>query len=443
MSCGSCGVACGASGKPNGCQSNGGCDSGGCNKLNSFDWLSPAGWEENSQFYEISFKKGARKEFYKNDRNLDLASGEMVVVETQSGKDVGQISLGGPLVALQMKKHKAKANELDNILRLATEKDIDQLGELRSKEGEAMIKARVTVRRLKLNMKIGDVEFQGDGRKMTFFYTAEERVDFRELIKEFAKEYHVKIEMRQIGARQESARIGGIGDCGRELCCSTWLTDFKSVSTGAARYQNLAINQAKLSGQCGRLKCCLNFELDTYIDALKDFPKKADKIETEAGTAYLQKTDIFKRKMIYTYKKSTKFYELEVERVKELIEMNKEGKKPVELSEFVTEVVEVKEIAFEDAVGQVTLKSLEKTSRRRKNKNQNNKGRGNNKGHQAKSNESGANANGPKKKTDSRPKKKNQQRKKGPNNGPKRNTNSGPKNKSDNRPNKRKDNPNE
>ena len=227
-------------------------------------------------------------------------TGDLVVVDADPGFDVGRISLSGELVRLQMKRRKVSENsKLPAIQRLAGEGDKERLTESRAKEGATMIKARTIARELKLDMKVGEVEFQGDGRKSHLYYIADGRVDFRELIKIYAREFKVKIEMRQIGARQEAGKIGGIGSCGRELCCSTWLTDFKSVSTGAARYQNLSINQAKLSGQCGRLKCCLNYELDTYLDALEAFPKDMNVIQTKNGKARLSKTDIFRRTMVY------------------------------------------------------------------------------------------------------------------------------------------------
>jgi cell fate regulator YaaT (PSP1 superfamily) len=242
-----------------------------------------------------------------------------------------------------------------------------KLEESRLRERDTMVRARAVARQLGLEMKIGDVEFQGDGRKATFYYTSDDRVDFRELIKVYAKEFHVKIEMHQIGARQEAGRIGGIGSCGRELCCSTWLTDFKNVGTAAARYQQLSINQAKLSGQCGRLKCCLNYELDTYMDALKDFPSDIDKIETETGIAYLQKTDIFKRLMWFAYKNSTAIHPLTPERVHEISALNKNGQKPTDLGEIkLTTQKEKEPIEYTDVVGQVSLNTLENKAKKKK-----------------------------------------------------------------------------
>jgi cell fate regulator YaaT (PSP1 superfamily) len=379
MGCASCSAGgCGVSSadnnsNPSGCKGEGSC---GCNKMNTYDWLSDIELPEYNAFdvVEVSFKNGARKGFYVNQSFVRAETGDNVVVESGNGYDVGTITLSGELVRLQMKKKKvSKSQVLPNIIRCANERDFERLKEARAMEQESMVKARVISRTLKLDMKIGDVEFQGDKRKATFYYTADGRVDFRELIKQFAKEFKVKIDMRQIGARQESARIGGLGSCGRELCCSTWLTDFKSVSTAAARYQNLAINQAKLSGQCGRLKCCLNYELDTYMDALTDFPKKADFLLTEAGKATLVKTDIFKRTMYYQYRdgKNTKFYPLEVERVKAILVLNTEGKKPMELMPVGHESLEpiVEEPDYRAVNDVLELAPMEKRKRRRKSKN--------------------------------------------------------------------------
>ena len=338
MGCSGCSVGTDKNGKPLGCNNNGGCSTGGCNKLNTYDWLSKMDLPDPNEFgfVEVSFKNGSRKSFFHHNPHSHAVTGDMVVVESGAGMDVGKFSLSGDLVRLQMKKKRVEEESIQHkIVRRANERDMERLQEARGRERDTMVKARVIARKLGLEMKIGDVEYQGDKRKATFYYTADGRVDFRELIRQYAKEFRVKIEMRQIGARQESSRIGGIGSCGRELCCSTWLTDFRSVSTAAARYQNLAINQTKLSGQCGRLKCCLNYELDTYMDALEDFPKGVDKLFTEAGKASLVKTDIFKRTMYFAYDTEAgprgKFYPLSIERVKEIAEMNKRKEKPAEL----------------------------------------------------------------------------------------------------------------
>lgn len=370
MGCSSCGTS------PGGCQSKGRCSSGGCSMMHVYDWLSDIAIAPNDAFniYEVSFKNGARKGFFINSDALDLYTGDQVVVEAAIGYDIGIISLSGELVKVQMKKRKVReTDEFARILRIASEKELDLKDEARSREGETMLKARIMARNLGLDMKLGDVEYQADGKKATFFYTANHRVDFRELIKELAREFRVKIEMRQIGARQEAGRVGGIGSCGRELCCSTWLTSFKSVNTSAARYQNLSINQTKLSGQCGRLKCCLNYELDSYLDALKDFPEKADYIETEAGSAKLVKTDVLKGLMFYVYPNNGTFYPIPIDKVKKILEMNQHGKKPADLLEMAEVQDKIESVEFVDVVGQVSLRSLEKTEQRSKKKKKNQK----------------------------------------------------------------------
>lgn len=390
MGCSSC--SSGSDGAPAGCGSKGGCSTGGCNKLNTFDWLSHIDLPDygNYDLVEVSFKNGARKEIFKKPEFVYIATGDFVAVEsTASGYDVGKVSLMGELVHIQLKKHRIKDNAvLPNILRVANERDIERLNNARESEREAMIRARVIVRDLGLDMKIGDVEYQGDKRKVTFYYTADGRVDFRELIRVFAREYKVKIEMRQIGARQESARIGGIGSCGRELCCSTWLTNFKSVSTVAARYQNLAINQSKLSGQCGRLKCCLNYELNTYLEVLQEFPKNVNSIKTKKGNAILIKTDIFKRIMYFAYRTEfgiSEIHQLSIEQVKELNAQNKKGILPQDLKDVTQPdnyIEEEEEIGFVDGAGSLELKQLEtkKKRSRNRNKNKSNKNKSNNKG---------------------------------------------------------------
>jgi cell fate regulator YaaT (PSP1 superfamily) len=371
-----------------GCGKSGGCSTGGCNRVNTFDWFADIPLSDNYNFnlVEISFKNGSRKAFFHNDNKLDLYKGDVVVVEAAQGYDIGEVSLKGELVKLQMKRKNVKesSDTIRKILRVASENDIEKLNDLRALERDIMIKARVISRELNLDMKLGDVEFQGDGKKVTFFYTAENRIDFRDLVKRYVSEFKVKIEMRQIGARQEAGRIGGIGSCGRELCCSTWITDFKSVSTGAARYQQLSINTEKLSGQCGRLKCCLNYELDTYLDALKGIPKNPDKLKTQEGNAFLRKTDVFKGELTYNIEKTNKFYKLSAEDVKKILLMNKNGEKPASLVDFNIETITEKQLdEYEDLVGQVSLKNIEnKTKNRNKNKRRNkgnrNKGSQNN-----------------------------------------------------------------
>lgn len=373
-------------GKPGGCKSNGGCGSGGCNRMNTYDWISTMDIEDADPFelVEISFKNGSRKSFYKNEGNNRAITGDTVVVETGTGFDIGKVSLSGELVRLQMKKKRVDEEAIMyGIIRIANERDMERLNEARRQENKTMVRARAIARTLSLDMKIGDVEYQGDKRKATFYYTADGRVDFRELIRHFAKEFRVKIEMRQIGARQESARIGGLGSCGRELCCSTWLSDFKSVSTAAARYQNLAINQSKLSGQCGRLKCCLNYELDSYLDALDSFPKHAEKIATDLGVATLIKTDIFKGLLFYAYQNENyrgRIVSLTVGQVKELLQRQKAGEKIRDLSELqIIKTVENEEMEYEDVTGVIELPPEEKKRRNKKRRkpNHNNQGRSN------------------------------------------------------------------
>ncbi len=375
MGCGNCGT--GASGKPSGCKGNGGCSTGGCNRMNVFDWLSelPLPLQSGSKLFqviEVSFNKGSRKDFYRNNTSYPIHKGEMIVVEGVSGFDVGEVSLTGELVKLQMKKYDVKDNaDIKKVLRPATDADLEVYYKNKERENEVMIRARAVARTLNLQMKIAEVEMQADGKKATFFYTADDRVDFRELIKIYASEFKVKVEMRQIGARQESGKVGGIGSCGRELCCSTWLTDFKSVNTTAARYQNLSINQVKLSGQCGRLKCCLNYELDTYMDALSVFPDHADTIQTAKGNAYLQKRDIFKNLMWYSFPDSSKQYPLSIVRVKEILTLNKQGIKPDELQPVELEISAPKaavkvDMGFVNDVGHISLKSLEKGNNKKK-----------------------------------------------------------------------------
>lgn len=384
--------------------SSGGCASdknGGCNRLNTFDWLSAMHLEDPNPFpiLEISFKDGARKDFYYNQEHLHALTGDTVVVESKNGYDIGRISLSGELVRLQMKKKRYAEDKVAyKILRIASERDIERQKEARSREISTMIRARAIVKTLDLQMKIGDIEYQADNRKATFFYTADGRIDFRELIRHYAKEFKVKIEMRQIGARQESARIGGVGSCGRELCCSTWLSNFKSVSTSAARYQNLAINQAKLSGQCGRLKCCLNYELDTYLDALTNFPKNADKIQAETGYAVLIKTDIFKGLMFYAFKQEkgrNRIFALEVDKVKEILEMNARGEKPMDLSSLhyispAAMAAEEEEIDFvDDVTGVIELPPEKKKKRNNRNRNSNRNRSNNRRNNQNKSKQGG------------------------------------------------------
>lgn len=383
MGCSNCGTSS-AGGKPKGCKSNGGCSTGGCNRMNTYDWLRNlpiAGVDMACSVIEVSFNQGTRKDFFRNPTLQHFEKGDQVAVEGVSGFDVGEISLTGEIVRLQMKKRGVKEEnpEMKKILRPATDRDLDLMRQNKAREPEAVIRSRAIARQLKLDMKISQVEMQADGRKATFFYIADGRVDFRELIKVYASEFKVKVEMRQIGARQEAGKVGGIGSCGRELCCSTWLTDFKSVNTAAARYQNLSINQTKLSGQCGRLKCCLNYELDTYLDALQHFPDNCDILQVGKGNAFLIKKDIFKNLMWYTLPDSTKHYPLTIERVKTIKTLNQQGVVPQELEAVEVTSNKPKEVEpeFVDVVGQISLRSLDKNDKKRRQQQQQGRGQGN------------------------------------------------------------------
>jgi len=329
------GCACGTKtdGKVSGCNNNGACNTGGCNKMNVFDWLSNMDMPVKDRFpvVEVRFKNG-RKDFYRNTENLSLTTGDAIIIESSTGHHLGHVSLQGELVRLQMQKKKvANDEEVRKIYRLANQKDLEKFEDIKKRDLPTLYRSREIIHQLKLAMKLSDVEFQADNTKATFFYSAEDRVDFRELIKLLATEFKVRVEMRQISLRQEAGRIGGIGVCGRELCCSTWLSDFKNVATSAARYQNLSLNPSKLSGQCGRLKCCLNYELETYMQALKGIPEVEAPLLTERGEARLQKTDIFRRIMWFGYKEDNNWYPLNIDRVNEILEMNKLGKKPATL----------------------------------------------------------------------------------------------------------------
>jgi cell fate regulator YaaT (PSP1 superfamily) len=328
--CSSCSTGTGSSG---GCQNNGTCGTSDCNKMNSFDWLSHMGIPEVDKFDIVEVKfKGGRKDYFRNVDHLSLTTGDPIVVDVPNGHHIGYVSLQGELVRLQMQKRKVKND--DNILRIyrvANQKDIDKWEEAKNREVPTLYRAKQIIDEINLKMKLSDVEYQADNSKATFYYSADDRVDFRELIKVLASEFKIRVEMRQISLRQEAGRIGGIGVCGRELCCSTWIHDFKSVSTSAARYQNLSLNPTKLSGQCGRLKCCLNYELETYMNALKDIPNVDRPLQTEAGAAKLQKTDIFRRLMWFSYNNENNWYSIDCDRVAEIMQMNSEGQKPFNL----------------------------------------------------------------------------------------------------------------
>ncbi len=372
-------AGCRTEGKVVGYNNNGDCSTGGCNKLNVFDWLSNMEIKSGDSFdiMEVRFKNG-RKDFYRNDQNLELFNGDPVVVDVPNGHHIGYVSLQGELVRLQMKKKNVEVNDIRSIYRIASTKDLEKYERIRSKEESAMYRSREILQGLKLKMKLTDVEFQADNSKATFYYSADERVDFRELIVQLASEFHVRVEMRQISLRQEASRIGGIGSCGRELCCSTWLTSFKTVSTSAARYQNLSLNPSKLSGQCERLKCCLNYELDAYKEALSDIPKIENPLKTAKGVAFLQKTDIFRKIMWFGYKDDHNWHSIPADRVKEIIEINKTGEKPATL--FENELFEeTQENAKINADLEAMDRKFNKSKRKKKNRNRNKKRRHHNK----------------------------------------------------------------
>jgi cell fate regulator YaaT (PSP1 superfamily) len=334
----------------------------------------PAG-QQAFDVVEVRFKN-SRKEFFRNSEGLSLSIGDLVATQAKSGHDIGMVTLTGELVRVQMRKKKASQEEvLPKVYRKATQRDIDKWEKVRGKEEEIKKRSREIAIILGLQMKISDVEFQGDGSKATFYYTADERVDFRQLIKDMAKAFGIRVDMRQIGYRQEAQRLGGIGSCGRELCCSTWLTDFRSVSTAAARYQQLSLNPQKLAGQCGKLKCCLNYELDTYLDALKDFPSTDTKLQTEKGVAFCQKTDIFKGILWFSYKdEPSNWHSLTRDQVNQILELNRQKKKVQSLEEYASENYSDKEITFENPVGQDSLTRFDrpKTNRRNKRRNKGN-----------------------------------------------------------------------
>lgn len=371
MACTNCSTGSTKDGTPRGCKNNGTCGTDSCNKLTVFDWLSNMslpGGQEPFNCVEVRFKNG-RKEFYRNAEKLTLSIGDIVATDASPGHDVGIVTLTGELVKIQMKKKNVDPDgEVGKIYRKATQKDIDIWIEARDREEPMKVRAREIAISLNLEMKISDIEFQGDASKATFYYTANDRVDFRQLIKDFAKEFNTRIEMKQVGFRQEAARLGGVGSCGRELCCSTWLTDFRSVNTSAARYQQLSLNPQKLAGQCGKLKCCLNYELDTYLDALKDFPETETKLYTEKGDAVCQKLDIFKGLMWFAYTNDfAHWHVLQVEQVKEIIAINKQKKKIAALEEFAIEAPEeAVENNFQNVVGQDSLTRFDRPKKKKR-----------------------------------------------------------------------------
>ncbi len=372
-----CSSGCGTekNGVPAGCNNNGSCGTAdGCNKLTVFDWLGnmrlPEG-QKQFDIVEVRFKN-SRKEFYRNSNSLSLNVGDAIAVEASSGHDMGTVSLTGELVKLQLKKHNINfdSEEIKKVYRKAKQADIEKWREAQSLETNTMFRARTIALKLGLEMKLSDVEFQGDKSKAIFYYTADARVDFRELIKVLAEEFKIRVEMRQIGARQEASRLGGIGSCGRELCCSTWLTDFRTVSTSAARYQQLSLNPLKLAGQCGKLKCCLNYELDSYVDALKEFPDMdGKKLTTKKGDAFLQKTDIFRRTMWFSYRSDPGvFIPLAIETVKQIVEANGKGEIPDDIIPAIKVVEKILNVepGFDNVVGQ---DSLTRFDREKKGKN--------------------------------------------------------------------------
>ena len=381
MGCTSC--ATGANGQPKGCRNNGTCGSDGCNKLTVFDWLSNMslpGDQEPFNAVEVRFKNG-RKLFFQNPNKISLSIGDVVATEASPGHDVGIVTLTGELVRVQMKK-KNQSPEIESLLKIyrkATQKDIDIWQKSRSKEQAVQKESREIAMRLGLKMKISDVEYQGDGSKAIFYYTADERVDFRQLIKDFARAFSIRIEMKQVGFRQEAARLGGIGSCGRELCCSTWLTDFRSVNTSAARYQQLSLNPQKLAGQCGKLKCCLNYELDTYLEALESFPRTDLKLKTEKGTASCQKIDIFKGLMWYAYDgEGMNWHQLKVDKVNEIADLNKKGRNITSLEEFIEDIPLTNNELFNNVVGQDSLTRFDKPKRKKKKRRNNKRNRNRN-----------------------------------------------------------------
>ncbi|HKR05130.1 MAG TPA: regulatory iron-sulfur-containing complex subunit RicT [Bacteroidia bacterium] len=388
MGCGSCGTTTG--GVSAGCGNNGTCGTSGCNKLNVYNWLSDMELPDGQHQYpivEVRFK-GSHKDFFRKQENMDLKTGDVVAVEGSPGHDIGTVSLAGELVRLQLKKKRVAedSSEIKTLYRIARPPDIEKWESVKALENSTMFRARTIANSFGLKMKLSDVEYQGDGKKATFYYTAEDRVDFRELIKKLAEEFRIRVEMKQVGMRQEASRLGGIGSCGRELCCSTWLTSFKAVSTSAARYQNLSLNPAKLAGQCGKLKCCLNYELDSYLDAIKDIPDSNIRLQTMKGTAVHQKTDIFKRLLWYslitTEKKdednmhSDKWIVISVDHAKEIIEMNRNNQKPEDLADPDTEEI-IAGPDYTDMVGQDSLTRMDHRKKKKKKKKRN-KNRSNN-----------------------------------------------------------------
>ena len=337
-------------------------------QLNTYDYLADVpGNSQLTDLVEVQFKN-TRKGYYHNDNHLDLVKGDMVAVESNPGHDIGVVTLTGQLVPLQMKKANLKpGTEIKRIYRKARPVDLEKYEEAKSHEQQTMIKSRQIAKDLGLEMKIGDVEYQGDGAKAIFYYIADGRVDFRKLIKVLADEFHVRIEMKQIGARQEAGRIGGIGPCGRELCCATWMKNFSSVSTAAVRYQDISPNPQKLAGQCAKLKCCLNYEVDTYLEAYRELPPRDEVLETADGTYYYFKADILARQVTYSTDKrmAANLVVITPERAKEVIELNRMGEKPLRLDENAPEEPK----RSNDLLEQDSLTRFDKNRRNRGDKN--------------------------------------------------------------------------
>ncbi len=339
-------------------------------KLHCYDWLADIPGNMNTfDMVEVQFKN-TRKGYYKNSMNIPLAIGDMVAVEANPGHDIGRVSLTGKLVALQMKKANLRPDaEIRRIFRKAKAADLEKFEAAKAREYQTMIESRQIAKRLNLDMKIGDVEYQGDGNKAIFYYIADERVDFRQLIKVLAETFHIRIEMKQIGARQEAGRIGGIGPCGRPLCCSSWMTNFVSVATSAARYQDISLNPQKLAGQCAKLKCCLNYEVDAYVECVKKMPSKEVTLETANNTYYFFKSDIFKKELTYSTDKQipANLVTISAARAFEIIALNKKGVKPEELANEESEsTMPVKE--FGDIVGQDSVTRFDKAKKNKKKK---------------------------------------------------------------------------
>lgn len=338
-------------------------------KLNCYDWLGDIPGDRNAfDMVEVQFKN-TRKGYYKNSQNLSLKVGDIVAVEASPGHDIGRVSLTGKLVALQIKKANLRPDaEIRRVFRKAKASDLEKFEAAKAREYDTMIRSRQIAKDLKLNMKIGDVEYQGDGNKAIFYYIADERVDFRQLIKVLADAFHVRIEMKQIGARQEAGRIGGIGPCGRPLCCSSWMTNFISVATSAARYQDISLNPQKLAGQCAKLKCCLNYEVDAYVESVKQLPSREIRLETKLNTYFHFKADVFNRMITYSTDKNipANLVTISAARAFEVIALNKRGVKPDNLDE--DGAIEKMPSEFGDIVGQDSVTRFDKAKKKKRSK---------------------------------------------------------------------------